>query len=83
MLTTAMVIPQVIKTLKTKEVEDVALGTFITASIGIALWILYGIYKSDVVLIITNSVGLALNITMIVLKWRYHKGKQPTVAKER
>ncbi|MFN7117695.1 MAG: SemiSWEET family sugar transporter [Saprospiraceae bacterium] len=75
-LTTAMVVPQLIKTLKTKEVEDIALGTFITASIGVALWLTYGIHKNDVALIITNSVSLLLNITMIVIKLRYQHRSQ-------
>ena len=70
-LTTAMVVPQVWKTLKTKEVEDVALGTFVTASIGLALWVTYGVFKNDIALIIANSAGLLLNGIMIFLKFRF------------
>jgi len=70
-LTTTMVVPQVWKAWKTKEVEDVSLGTFVTASIGLVLWIIYGIYKNDIALIIANSAGLILNGIMISLKLRY------------
>lgn len=70
-LTTAMVVPQVWKTWKTKEVEDIALGTFVTASIGLVLWLIYGIHKSDIALIVSNSAGLLLNLIMIGLKFRY------------
>lgn len=70
-LTTIMLIPQLRKTLKTKEVEDISMGTFVTASIGLVLWLIYGIFKQDIALMITNSAGLLLNIVMIFLKIRY------------
>lgn len=80
-LTTIMTIPQLNKTLKTKEVEDISIGTFITASIGITLWLIYGIFKSDIALIITNIAGLILTLIMIILKLRYQKGARAHVAR--
>ena len=40
---------------------------------GLFLWVIYGIGRSDVVIIIGNSIGVSLNICMLVLKIKYSK----------
>ena len=37
---------------------------------GLALWIVYGVASSDVVIIIVNAVGLTLIVFLTGLKWR-------------
>lgn len=74
---TVMVLPQIRKILKTKDVEDVSLGMFVIASVGIGLWLTYGVFKQDIALMITNSVGLLFNIILIILKLRYNKKERP------
>jgi MtN3 and saliva related transmembrane protein len=71
MLTTLMVLPQLQKTWKTKEVEDISLVTFVSVAVGVTLWAIYGVFKQDIALIITNAVSLLLNLIMIGLKLRY------------
>jgi MtN3 and saliva related transmembrane protein len=71
--TVASTIPQIRKALKTKDTEDVSIRFLIVLIIGLSLWVLYGIGKSDVVIVIGNSIGASLNIWMLVLKIKYSR----------
>lgn len=69
--TSSSILPQIIKTLKKKKAEEVSIFMFIVLMTGNALWIYYRFVKSDIAIISTNFFALALNIVMIVLKFRY------------
>lgn len=66
-------LPQVIKTWKDKSAKDISLMMFVIAAANEVLWIIYGIEKSDWVIILTNTVVLMMSLTMIILKLRYGK----------
>lgn len=72
-LTALSLIPQVIKTLKDKKAEDVSLLTLFVLQAGIILWIVYGFKRDDFPIILTNSISLLVNITMVILGIRYKK----------
>ncbi len=42
--------PQIIKGIKTKKMDDVSTWLIIALIVGLSLWILYGIAKSDLVI---------------------------------
>ena len=46
---------------------------------GLSLWVIYGLIKSDPVIIGTNATGLALNISLLLMKLRYDKMQNSTV----
>jgi MtN3 and saliva related transmembrane protein len=69
--TSSSVIPQLIKTVKSKKAQDVSLFMFIVLLTGNSLWIYYGFHKTDVAIISTNILALCLNIVMLFLKYRY------------
>ncbi len=69
--TSTSLVPQLIKTVKTKTAEDVSVFMFIVMLTGNSLWIYYGFNKSDLPIISTNFVSLGLNIALIVLKLKY------------
>jgi MtN3 and saliva related transmembrane protein len=46
---------------------------FVVMMTGNALWVYYGIKKSDVAIITTNVLSVSLNIGMLVMKMRYGK----------
>jgi MtN3 and saliva related transmembrane protein len=71
--TVASTIPQIRKALKTKYTEDVSIRFLIVLIVGLSLWVLYGIGKADVVIVIGNSIGASLNIWMLVLKIKYSR----------
>lgn len=63
--TTVAVVPQLVRTWKTKEVEDVSLGMFLVLIFGVTLWTVYGILKKDWPIIITNGISVILNLLML------------------
>ncbi|WP_163401025.1 SemiSWEET family sugar transporter [Flavobacterium fluviatile] len=70
---TISVIPQIIKVWKTKKVKQISLLTFGVLTFGIAVWILYGILKKDLPIIVTNSISLFLNLIMVYFLIYYEK----------
>ena len=71
--TAASLIPQLIKTFKTKKGEEISIVMLITLLCGIATWIYYGILRKDLPIIVTNSFSFLLNIILVVLKGKYKK----------
>lgn len=69
--TSASLFPQIITTLKKKKAGEVSFTMFIVMLSGNALWIYYGINKSEFAIISTNFLSLFLNIIMLILKFRY------------
>lgn len=72
-LTASSLIPQVIKTIREKKAEDVSLGMLFVLQAGIVLWIVYGVMRDDLPLIVTNSFSLLVNIVMVILGFKYKK----------
>lgn len=70
---TISVIPQIIKVWKTKKVKQISLLTFGVLTFGIAIWVVYGILKKDLPVIVTNSVSLFLNLIMVYFLIYYEK----------
>lgn len=71
--TAISLVPQVVKTIKEKEAEDVSLLMLLVLGAGLALWIVYGIKRNDLPIIATNSFSLLVNITMVILRIKYKK----------
>jgi len=63
-------LPQVIKTWKSKSTKDVSLTMFLIASVGTALWLVYGILIHSFSIVATNIVVLVFSLTMLVLIYR-------------
>ena len=71
--TATSLLPQVIKTIKEKKAMEVSLLMLFILAAGISLWIVYGIKKNDLPIIVTNSFSLLVNITMVVLRIKYKR----------
>ncbi|RCW91338.1 SemiSWEET family sugar transporter [Winogradskyella arenosi] len=67
--TTLAVLPQIIKALRTKKVKDVSPLMFVILCLGVGLWTVYGILKSDWPIIITNGISFLLNAIMLKIVW--------------
>jgi MtN3 and saliva related transmembrane protein len=63
-------LPQVIKIYKTKSVKDISLVALVQFTFGIALWVLYGIYLKNFIIILANAVSLS---TLIIALFFYLK----------
>jgi MtN3 and saliva related transmembrane protein len=70
-LTTAGFVPQIIKSPRTGRMDEVSLLMPVLLSLGLFLWLLYGLVKGDVPIIVWNAISLGLNMTLVGLKVYY------------
>ncbi len=64
--TTTAFLPQVYRTYATEEAGGVSIGMYCMFSIGVGLWVLYGIVKRAHSLVFTNCVTLALTLLILL-----------------
>lgn len=64
-------LPQMIKVLKTKDVESISLGMYTMSVSGMALWLAHGISVSDPALIVANTISVALAGIILICKIIY------------
>jgi MtN3 and saliva related transmembrane protein len=74
-LTATSMLPQLIKTITKKQSEEIAVGMLLVLDGGIALWIWYGILKTDYPIIITNAFSLLVNILMLIPHFKYRTNR--------
>jgi MtN3 and saliva related transmembrane protein len=71
--TTSSFVPQVISTYKTRDVSGISLPTYLIITIGLALWLAYGLLKNDLPLIVANAVMVLLTATITIMKISFTK----------
>ena len=72
-LTTSAFIPQVYKTRKTKEVENLSLSMYLVMLLGVVLWLIYGIYINSSAIIVANAFTSGLIMLLLNYKFRFSK----------
>jgi MtN3 and saliva related transmembrane protein len=65
---TSSFIPQIWRTWKTHDVSGISLPTYIILTTALSLWLLYGILKGDVPLIVANTVMIVLSSIIAAMK---------------
>lgn len=73
LLTTVSFVPQVWMTWRTRVVDGISLGMYSLFTLGITLWLIYGVMQRAWPLILANSVTLSLALSVLVMKLRYGK----------
>lgn len=72
-LTMFAFIPQIMKIVKTKSAEDVSLITLFQLSLGVSLWVAYGIHLGDAIIITANSITLLSLMVLLIFHFYYVK----------
>jgi len=67
-LTTFSFVPQALLTLRTRNVSGISLGMYSVFTVGVALWLLYGIVLGKWPIIIANACTVALAATILGTK---------------
>ena len=70
-LTMFSFVPQIFRSLRTKSVKDVSPVTLFQLSTGVLLWMIYGLYRRDPIIIIANAVTLVTLSILIFLYFKY------------
>ncbi len=64
-------VPQIRKSFRTKKIDDVSKWLIISLITGLSLWVLYGALKGDMIITGANSIGVSLNVFLLILKLKY------------
>jgi MtN3 and saliva related transmembrane protein len=67
-LTTGSFVPQALLTLRTRDVSGISLGMYSAFTLGVALWLAYGLMLRDWPIVLANAVTLVLAATILVTK---------------
>ncbi len=69
-LTTASFIPQAWLSFRTGDVSGISLGMYASFTIGVALWLAYGVVLGAWPIVVANAITLLLAAAILVMKLR-------------
>ena len=78
-LTTVSFVPQVWRTLRTRDVSGISLKMYSLFTLGIAVWLAYGIALKQTPMLVANSISLVLACAVLVMRIRF--AKKPAMAR--
>lgn len=69
--TTLSFLPQVWRSVQTRDTRSISLGMYAVFTLGTVLWLVYGIWTGDLPVTLANAVTLCLAAIVLALKLRY------------
>ena len=76
-LTTIANIPQAVKVIKTTATKSISAVTYAMLFFGMALWVVYGIMRKDIPIMIANSIAALLcGIILTIKLYMMYKGEK-------
>ena len=72
-LTSAAMIPQLIKVLREKNVDDLSWVMLLVLITGVSLWIWYGVLKNEWPIILSNAFSVLMNVSLLICYVVYKK----------
>lgn len=70
-LTTCAFVPQALHTFRTRDVRGISLGMYAVFTVGVALWLAYGLLLGAWPVVIANAVTLVLALAILAMKILY------------
>jgi MtN3 and saliva related transmembrane protein len=67
-LTTIAFLPQAIQSWRTRDLSGISLGMYSLFTVGVGLWLIYGLIIEKWPLILANALTFALALSILVLK---------------
>ena len=67
-LTTASFLPQALMTFKTRDTDSLSLGMYGMFTLGVFLWLIYGIYLANIAIIVANAITFLLAAAILGFK---------------
>ncbi len=67
-LTTSSFLPQALKTIKTHDTRALSLGMYFMFTLGVLLWLIYGLFIDNASIIAANAVTFLLAATILGFK---------------
>ena len=75
-LSTLAFVPQVWRTFRTKDVSGISLRMYGIFTLGITVWLAYGIVLRQPPMMVANSLSLVLACAVLVMKLKYGRRQQ-------
>lgn len=72
-LTSIAMIPQLIKVIKEKNVEDLSWVMILVLICGLSLWVWYGFIQEELPIIISNAFAVLVNLTLFICYLLFRK----------
>ena len=72
-LTSIAMIPQLIKVIKEKNVEDLSWMMILVLICGLSLWVWYGIIQNELPIILSNAFAVLVNVTLFICYLMFRK----------
>ncbi|WP_024299067.1 SemiSWEET family sugar transporter [Methylomicrobium lacus] len=68
LLTTASFLPQAILTIRTRDTAALSLSMYGIFTLGVSLWLIYGLFLHNLAIIAANAVTLLLSASILYVK---------------
>ncbi len=68
-------LPQTLQTIKSKNVQDLSLVSYIIYCTGVACWVLYGLYLRSVQMVLFNLISLFFASAILIMIIKYKRKK--------
>lgn len=76
--TTLSFLPQVVRTLRSRHARDLSAAWLLIFGVGTALWLAYGVLRSDLAVALANGMTALLVLVLIAAKYTIEPLDQPT-----
>lgn len=70
-LTTVAFVPQLVRVYRTRQTRDISLGMFVLFTVGVGLWLGYGVAIGSWPVTIANGVTLVFAVIILLFKLKY------------
>ncbi len=70
-LTTASFVPQAWLTFRTRDVSGISTGMYSAFTLGVFLWLVYGLIVDAWPIVVANAITLALAVAILAMKLRF------------
>lgn len=77
-LTTLSFVPQAWHTFTTRDVSGISLGMYSAFTLGVALWLVYGLLMGAWPIVVANAITLALAAGILLMKLRFRNTDRTT-----
>ncbi len=74
-LTTGSFIPQALLTFRTRDVSGISLGMYSAFTLGVSMWLVYGLALGSWPMTVANTITLSLALAILGMKVRFMRQK--------
>lgn len=77
-ITSASMLPQLIKVLKEEDASSLSVVMICILILGLSVWVYYGILKNELPIILSNAFAVLVNLTLLLTCFLYRNRSKST-----